>query len=352
VNASLPLLEALAALSGLLALLTVATTVCKLQRTVRLRGRAHREAVARTHVLRLLADDAKASDVAASLGPTFERLSVSLLPKLRGADRDALVIALEQRGVLERARRRTGRPGAVGRARAAELLGNAGDERALPELRRLLADRDPEVRTVAARALGKLGPVAVAPLLQALTARRPVPANIVTMALVRAGAAGAEELIGGLDPARPVRVRVVAAELLGQLGALSAAAALERTLAEDPELPARTAAARSLGRLGLPEAVAPLLAALDEDEPLELRMAAALALGKIGADAAVTALTQLLRGSETALARAAADDLAACGAAGRGALELLVDDVLAGPPARDALARLALSAARRRALAP
>lgn len=353
-NAALPLLEALAALAGLLAVLTIATTACKLQRAVRLRGRARRETVARAHVLRLLADDGNpdaAHDVGDALGPAFERLSIALLPKLRGADRDALVSALEQRGVLERARRRTRRPGAVGRARAAELLGNAGDERALAELTRLLADRDPEVRTVAARALGKLGPSAVAPLLEALTARRAVPANIVTMALVRAGAAGAEELIGGLDPARPVGVRVVAAELLGQLGALSAAHALERTLAEDRDLPTRTAAARSLGRLGLPEAVPALLAALHADEPPELRMAVALALGKIGGAAAVTALTLLLGGSEIALARAAADGLAACGVAGLTALELLADDPLSGPPARDALARAALSTARRRAVA-
>src|SRR5438105_290772 len=83
-----------------------------------------------------------------------------------------------------------------------------------------------------ARALGKLGPAAVAPRLDALTARRPVPADIVTMALVHAGAAGADDLIGGLDPARPARVRAVAAELLGQLGVLSAAASLATTLGD------------------------------------------------------------------------------------------------------------------------
>ena len=138
-NAPLPLLEALAALSGLLALLIAATAVCKLQRAVRLRGRARREASARPHVLRLFADGGNpdaARDMSESLARTFELLSISLLPKLRGADRDALVTALEERGVLERARHRATRPGAIGRARAAELLGNAGDERALSALAR------------------------------------------------------------------------------------------------------------------------------------------------------------------------------------------------------------------------
>jgi HEAT repeat protein len=354
VNGPLPLLEAVAALSGLLALLATATAACKLQRGVRLRRRARREAVARPHVLRLIADGGNrviAPDSRDPLGRTFEELSISLLPKLRGADRHALVGVLEDRGVLERARRRTARPGAVGRAKAAELLGNAGDARALPALSRLLTDRDPEVRTVAARALGKLGPLAVRPLLGALTARRSVPADIVTMALVHAGAAGADDLMSGLDPARPARVRAVAAELLGQLGALSAAASLVQALADDPDLPARTAAARSLGRLGLPEAVAPLLAALQEDEPSELRIAAAHALGRIGGDAAITALTRLLPSSEIALARAAADGLAACGAPGLAALERAAEDPASGPPAREALARIALSTARRLAVA-
>jgi HEAT repeat protein len=123
------------------------------------------------------------------------------------------------------------------------------------------------------------------------------------------------------------------------------------TLGEDPDLPTRTAAARSLGRLGLPEAVTPLLAALREDEPLELRIAAAHALGKIGGDAATTALTGLLGTSQTELARAAADGLAACGVAGLNALERTADDPASGPPAREALARVALSKARRPAVA-
>jgi hypothetical protein len=295
-------------------------------------------------------DRAGSADLSDSLGPTFEQLSIALLPKLRGADRDTLVAALEQRGVLERARRRTARLGAVGRARAAELLGNAGDVRALPALTRLLSDRDPDVRTVAARALGKLGPSAVAPLLEALTGRRPVPADIVTMALVHAGAAGADDLISGLDPGRPARVRAVAAELLGQLGALSAAASLAQTLGDDPDLATRTAAARSLGRLGLREGVAQLLAALREDEPSELRIAAAHALGKIGGDAAVRALTLLLASCETELTRAAADGLAACGVAGRSVLEQAAGDPVSGPPAREAIARMTLSTARRPAV--
>ena len=75
--------------------------------------------------------------------------------------------------------RRTHRPGPVGRARAAELLGAAGYSEARPELELLLSDRHPAVRA-AARALGKLGdPAAVPALSSALQNRRAAPAGVV-----------------------------------------------------------------------------------------------------------------------------------------------------------------------------
>jgi HEAT repeat protein len=158
-------------------------------------------------------------------------------------------------------------------------------------------------------------------------------------------------LIAGLDPARPARVRAVAAELLGQLGALSATPSLARTLGVDPDLPTRTAAARSLGRLGLPEAVPPLLAALQVREPLGLRIAAANSLGRVGGHAAIGALGDVLGTSDTELARAAADGLAASGVPGLTALERAAADPGSGPAAREALARVALGNARRVAAA-
>lgn len=354
-NASVPLLEALTALSGLLAVLAIATTACKVQRALRLRRRRRLEATVRPHVLRVLAEDenpGSADQMNDSLGRTFEELSISLLPKLRGADRDALVAALDNRGVLERARRRTSRPGAVGRARAAQLLGDSGDERALPGLARLLEDRDPDVRTVAARALGKLGPAAVEPLLAAIDAPRPVPAGIVTMALVHAGAGGADDLAQGLDSSRSARVRAVAAELLGQLGVLSATGRLAQTLADDPDPATRRAAARSLGRLGLPEGITPLLAALREAEPSALRIDAARALGRIGGASAVASLRELLVAPDIEVARAGAEGLATCGGTGMSALEGAAEDPVSAPPAREALARLALYGSRRPAVAP
>jgi hypothetical protein len=170
VSPSVPLVEALLALSALLAVLAGATAARKGQRALWTRRRARLEEAARPHLLAVLAGEPphEPRDLPAPVGKVFEELAISFLPKLRGSDRETLVSILVQRDALARARRRATRPGAVGRARAAELLGAAGDQHALPVLTRLLADRDPEVRTVAARALGKLGAPAVAPLLAAL----------------------------------------------------------------------------------------------------------------------------------------------------------------------------------------
>jgi len=111
------------------------------------------------------------------------------------------------------------------------------------------------------------------------------------------------------------------------------------------------AAARSLGRLGLPEGVTPLLAVLHEIEPSGLRIDAARALGRIGGSSAVAPLRELLVSPDIEVARAAAEGLAACGGAGVSALEGAAEDPVSAPPAREALARLALSMSRRPAVA-
>jgi hypothetical protein len=99
------------------------------------------------------------------------------------------------RGAIAGALRRTRLPGAVSRARAAELLGASGDAAALAALSRLLSDRHAEVRAAAVRALGKLGdPDALPLLLEALEGPRSVPEPLVTIALLEIGLAAAPGL--------------------------------------------------------------------------------------------------------------------------------------------------------------
>jgi HEAT repeat protein len=243
-------------------------------------------------------------------------VTATLLRKIRGEDRALLVAVLERDGLVEAARARSYRRGAVGRARAASLVGNAGATRALPELARLLRDRDPQVRSAAARGLGRLGEPGAAPfLLAALEEPRPLPAGLVAGALLDLGPATTPALVEGLRHGTAA-ARAVAAELLGLHGALPAAGQLAEVLRDDAEPAVRTAAARALGRLGSPAAVPGLLAALTGDAAGTVRAAAAAALGAVGDPRAVEALDAALDEPDLSVGRAAARALTRCGPGG------------------------------------
>jgi HEAT repeat protein len=348
---------ALVAVTGLLVFLLFLTAARKALRAAADRRRERLEAVVRPALLRYLAadnpDPADLEVAGRAAGRSLDLLAAGLLPKLRGEDRDALARVLSDRGTIARARRRTRLPGTVRRARAAELLGAAGDAEALPDLRRLLVDSNADVRAAAARALGKLGDTdAVPSLLEVLDGPRQVPAGIVTMALLHMGPGATGALRIGLEPERTAPVRQVAAELLGRLGGSEATDDLIRVLAEDPDLQTRIAAAGALGRIGLPRSIEPLIAALSPEEPRSLREAAASALGAIGGEAAIEALDEALRGAEHGLARACAEALVSCGGHAIARLELIADrDGLGSAEARGALDAVALAAYSRGRLA-
>lgn len=340
---------ALWAVTGLLLSLTLLTAAHKTLRTARDRRRARIEAIVRPSLLALLAeDDPDPADLelsGRSAGDSLEALATGLLTKLRGEDRRVLERLLAVHGVLERARRRTRRPGPVGRARAAELLGAAGYAEARPELELLLSDREPSVRATAARALGKLGdPAAIPALFTALESRHGVPAGVVTMSLLHIGPGAAPALEQGLRTSQSATVRSIAAELLGRLGSLSAADDLIGALRADPAAAVRAAAARALGRLGAPRAVAPLEAALIEEHEPAVRQATAWALGELGDSRGFAGLAAALRSGEHALARRAADALAACGPSGLALLRRTAATTGAGAPeARETLATMEVS---------
>ena len=351
-NPSVALVVALLLLTALLALLTLAMAARKALRQVADRRRADLEARLRPAVLAMLAQDEPDLSALPVLGrgggPVLVEVVTGLLRKLRGEDRAVLVRLLEGRGVLEAARRRTYRPGALGRARAAALLGTAGVQRALPELARLLRDRDPEVRAVAARALGKLGDPGATPfLLAALEEPRPLPASLVSMALLHIGPPAAEPLRAGLgSPA--ANARTVSLELLGLFGLTPAADDIVATLRSDPAPEVRVAAARALGRIGSPRPVPALAACLGVDRPAALRAAAATALGAIGDPGAAPALEQGLVTRNTVVVRACAGALARLGPDGVAVLERAAARAgRAGPYADEALATVAPAAAGR-----
>jgi HEAT repeat protein len=273
----------------------------------------------------------------------LEPVAVSMIGKLRGDARGALVDLLRERGAVDRALRDVRRRRPAVRARAAHLLGLVGGPGATARLVILLVDRDPEVRAVAARSLGRLGdPTAAAPLVRTLAdTAAVVPHRVVMPALARIGPPARAALLAAADHPDPV-VRARVAEALGLVGAVGAAPRLVRALQEDPSADVRLRAARALGRLGAPAAVDPLLAATGTEQPTALRVTAAHALGVLGARRAVPALVDLVADPHHWVAHTAAAALAAVGSDGVAALREVADGVV-GAGAAPAHAREALA---------
>jgi HEAT repeat protein len=268
-----------------------------------------------------------------------EENAVALLNKVRGEARAALVVVFERRGAAWRARSELKRADPVRRARAADLLGILGRTDAVPALSNLLRDGDPDVRVVAARALGRIGDPAAAKALLASVAsrRRTVPAHLAAHALAGLGTAGQPALVSALDSPHE-RVRAVAAEVLGLIGAVGATGRVETTLRIDASTDVRVRAARTLGRLGTRSAIEPLLESLDPDQPPVLRAEAAKALGEIGTPNASGPLTDILGDREFDVGHQAARALLRLGKKGHAQLVAATDGTLDIPRWQRAIA--------------
>ena len=279
----------------------------------------------------------------------LDEVVLHLLPQLRGTDRKVLQEVLVARGVVRRAAASLTARAAWRRGRAAMLLGSTASREQTPGLIALLGDRSPDVRSAAARALGKAGDAAAAPaLLTAVTAVPPLPSGIAGMALLDLGTQALpvlrEALVEGPPPAA-----ALAASLLGLHGDLSAASALTLVLQErDGVLDVRRAAAEALGRIGAPRATDALSTALAFSPEAVLRSAAAEALGRIGDPAGTPALVAGLAATDLAVQTSCADALVATGPEGRAWLEQLAAG--GGPSASVARGALDALAVRPRRL--
>jgi HEAT repeat protein len=344
---------ALVSIAALVALLGVAIVVVRTARRFGATRRERQTATVRPYLLAMLAEEdqevaqdmrARLLDLDSRTWAALEPTVGQLLGKVRGSSHDLLRTLLELRGTLARAQRRVHRPGAVGRARAAELLGSVEDPSVTPHLVRRLADRDPEVRQVAARALGRSGDPAAAEPLLACLAGGSVPPRVVAQALLRLGPGAEPALVGALAKEDEL-IRAVAVEILGLSSAVSASRVVRVCLVEDQSLEVRIRAARSLGRVGLLTALGPLLDATEPDQPTPLRAVAARALGELGHPFAVPRLRALLRDPVHRVAANAGRSLALLGEEGVTALRTEIQIRPDGPGAghaRESLARLDL----------
>jgi HEAT repeat protein len=349
VNAEL-LLSAALALVALGVLLLGVAIVARRALRVRLdRRRDARCAPHRLNVMRLVAGERdEAAAAVRALGQVDDRDWRALRPgieallgKVRGESHAQVVELLHRRGSLEAALKATRSFDPVRRARAAHLIGTARQRSARGVLEHLLTDRDPDVRRVAAAALGHLGdPRSTAPLLHTLAERRSVPPSVVASAVAELGHWAHASLFSAIGDESPM-VRAVAVEICGLAGGAPSAPVLRAALRHDSELEVRVRAARALGRLGVPGAVPDLVSASRPSEPAALRMVAARALGDIGSVDAVPGLRVMLDAPEHRVAANAAAALARLGGTGVSALREVA--ATAGRSASEARAGLALA---------
>ncbi|GAB1644859.1 HEAT repeat domain-containing protein [Krasilnikovia sp. MM14-A1259] len=320
---------AILVLAGAIAVLIIAAALIRVIRKMRQRRRDRLAAAPRRALLAFVADSGESgTDELLAIPPrawqAVEPAAVELLGKVRGDAHRALADVFEQRGVGDRALAQLTSRDPVRRARAAEILGHLRRLHAVPEICGLLADRQPDVRVVAARALGAIGePAAASPLLASLT--RPVPAHLVAHALARIGTGAVPALDAALRDREPL-IRTTALDALGLIGATRSVPGITELLHDEQDPDVRLAAVRALGRLGGRSAVAPLLEVTELGNTDQLRAAAARALGDIGAASASDALAGLLDDPSYPVAHEAAQALRRVGPAGIAHLTAVADD--------------------------
>jgi HEAT repeat protein len=242
-------------------------------------------------------------------------LARSLLPKLRGQDRETLGHLLDQWGAVATARKEQHSKRFRVRARAGEFLGESGSPAAVRDLIGLLHDPDPRVRWSAARALGRLGhSSALSSLLASLEGPRALPVDAVADAVFQIRDCPVAVLRQGLR-SRSVASRAVTVELLGRFQALAAIDEVVERLHADPSAEVRARAARALGRMSSPRAVDDLLSCID-DGPVVVRVQAIWALGEIGDPRVVPVLRDIVLRPARQMGEQAASALLVIGPSG------------------------------------
>ncbi len=254
------------------------------------------------------------------LGPAGGRELLLRLPELslpaRAAAAEALVELVDASAVAALCSLLEWMEGDL-RAVVVRALGRTGSADAVPSLVELL--EDPSLEGAVIRSLAGLAEECRAEVLEALedaVARRTTPATVV--ALARVGGVPALPLLKRLardaEPQWRAAAVMAACELDGEVGR-----ELVRSALADESVPVRIAAARAMARLGGPDAGALLSPALRDEDPA-VRGAAVDAVGDCGALERVPELVDLTRHTNGALAVAAVRALARLGAAEPGLL--------------------------------
>jgi HEAT repeat protein len=262
--------------------------------------------------------DAALDWIAAGFAGPWSLVAAEEIAELELTSRLDVIRILEERGLIAKALRRSKSRHKWTRAHAVRVLGELRVPASVPAVLKALEDRDPDVRNVAARALGRMNLQATDEALIALLGRhdQAVSARIAAMC-IEIGPRTAPLLIQTLREGSP-KARFWAARILGEIREASAATPLGEAL-QDPEPDVRSAAARALGVIA-DRATTTLLQTALGDPIWFVRAHAAEALGRIGDPLMANPLARVLGDRSWWVRRNALDALVRLGEAARPAL--------------------------------
>ncbi|OGW44155.1 MAG: hypothetical protein A2Y66_09335 [Nitrospirae bacterium RBG_13_41_22] len=175
-------------------------------------------------------------------------------------------------------------------------------------LEKLLEDEDGHIRSIAAKAISKLGNLkAIEPLKRLLIdPYRDVQEAAVGALSSLSSGLSVNELIDMLDSSNPA-LRKNAATLLGRIGATEAVRALGFTL-KDVDIGVRKAVVEAFSHFKTEDSIRFLILTLTDEEP-DIRVLSALSLGHIGGEGIFEALSLLLSDSDDSVRVAASKAL-------------------------------------------
>lgn len=247
-----------------------------------------------------------------------ERAIVSRLEFLRGTTARALTDVLESWGVRPRWERRCRSLSATGRAAAVTDIGLLHDSGLASVVLPLLRDRNPRVRTSAARAVGRMAAADGAE--GVLRAVAPAPRGNLPLWVAMEGLdfPAAEGAVHAALTHRSAQVRATAAHAVALSGWTRTAPQLRRALVEEDDHGARVQQILALAVVGSDADTALLQDLVSSDSHSDVRVAAIAALAEVGDD--LQTLGDLLSAADASVSRAAATALTHFGTPGRALL--------------------------------
>jgi HEAT repeat protein len=341
------LVVTLGLLLGILALTTIAAIVNKILSNQEEDSRKRFLDRLRQQFLILAGGEDKTGpyrEIASALTGRWSQIAAEEVSQLELTLRLDVIRSLEEQGVIAHYLRETKSPLKWSRAHALRLLGELKVPASVPALLAALEDRDPDVRNVAARALGKMKLQAAEEALVGLLGKheQSVSARIAAIC-IEMGTRTAPLLIRTLRDGTP-KARFWAARILGEIREARAARSLGDALL-DPEPDVRSAAAWALGAVADPSTSGMVEAAL-RDPVWFVRAHAAEALGTIGDASKAASLGRMLEDRSWWVRKNALDALVLLGEPGKAALSAAMnsDDRFARDCAAEGLATLGVPA--------